>query len=184
MGPNRYVPGNKRWWDLFPAGVRSARWWTTTEGGIWGVPVDWFDTALMVNADVLDKIGVDPHNPWKTWAEMMDVCAKLKAKGYRTPFGGDALWSWWPRGIIGDMIMPRSVFEEADFKHRGIDVGLDDEEQVLAYWRGIYTAYAPWFAEYLKIMKEWAQYFPAGWFNQSFAGQNINYFLRQEEIYI
>ena len=182
MRPDHYVPGNKRWWDLFSKGVRSPRWWNTPYGGIWGVPVDWFDTALMVNADVLDKVGVDPHNPWKTWADMMDVLGRLQKKGYRTPFGGDALWSWWPQGIIGDMIMPLSVFHDADYKHRGLGLGLDEEESILAYWRGIWRTHAPWFVEYLKIMKEWSRFFPAGWYNQSFGNVNPTYFIKQEEV--
>lgn len=180
--PNHYVPGNKQWWDVFTKGVRSPRWWNSPYGGLWGVPVDWFDTALMVNADALDKVGVDPHHPWNTWADMMDVCVRLQKKGYRTPFSGDALWSWWPRGIIGDMIMPLSVFHEADFQHRGVGLGLDEEETVLAYYRGIYHTHAPWFVEYLKIMKDWSRFFPAGWFNQSFASTNPDYFIKQEEV--
>lgn len=161
--PNPYISGNKHWRDAFLPAVMNAKWASSVDGHFYGIPLDYFETALFIDVPAFTKAGVDPKNPWTTWADFIAAQAKLQKAGYRTPFTSVALWSWWPRGIIGDMIMPPSVFKEADFKHRGIALGLDAEEQARAFYKGIFTPTADYFVEYLHIMKEWSQFWPATW---------------------
>lgn len=179
--PNRYIPGNKRWRDAFLPSVMISKWASTVDGHFYGIPLDYFETALFVNVPIFEKAGLDPHNPWSTWTEFMAAQAKLQKVGYRAVFGSVALWSWWPRGIIGDMIFPPSVFKEADFKHRGVVLGLDAEETARAFYKGIYTPYADYFRTYLHMMKEWSQYWPATWATPATnSAQADNPFLTQQ----
>jgi ABC-type glycerol-3-phosphate transport system substrate-binding protein len=161
--PNPYIPGNPRWRDAFLPAVMSSRWGSTIDGHFYGIPLDYFETTLFVNTQALQKAGLNPHAPWSTWADFMVALGKLQKAGYPYTFNSQALWAWWPRGIIGDMIMPPSVFQQADFHHRGVTLGLDAESTARAYYKGIYTPYADYFREYLHMMKEWSQYWPPTW---------------------
>lgn len=178
--PNPYIAGNKHWRDAFLPAVVSAKYSSTVDGHFYGIPLDYFETSLFINVPAFQKAGLDAHNPWSTWAEFISAQAKLKKAGYSTPFNAAALWSWWPRGIIGDMIFPPSVFKEADFHHRGTALGLDAESQARAYYKGIFDPHADYFRTYLHIMKEWSQYWPATWATPATnAAQQDNPFLTE-----
>ena len=62
----------------------------TIDGKKWGVPYTYYQWGIYYRADIFKEHGIEPP---KTWAELLDASAKLKAAGI-TPFaiGTKALW--------------------------------------------------------------------------------------------
>ena len=70
--------------------LKSAAASMTIDGKKWGVPYTYYQWGIYYRADIFKEQGITPP---KTWAELLDACAKLKAAGI-TPFaiGTKALW--------------------------------------------------------------------------------------------
>lgn len=62
----------------------------TMNGKKWGVPYTYYQWGIYYRKDLFEQVGAKEP---KTWRELLDVCAKLKAAGI-TPFtiGTKALW--------------------------------------------------------------------------------------------
>ncbi len=70
--------------------LKSAAASMTINGKQWGVPYTYYQWGVYYRADIFAKMGLKEP---KTWKELLDVCAKLKAANI-TPFaiGTKALW--------------------------------------------------------------------------------------------
>lgn len=61
--------------------------------GTYGFPLDMNNMMIIFNKQMFADAGVDTDNPFTTWEEFMEACAKLSAKGY-TPFtSGFGSWT-------------------------------------------------------------------------------------------
>jgi len=63
--------------QLSPSHVRLA----TYEGKIFGLPFNAEGSYLIYNKGLFEQAGLDPENPPKTWAEIADAAAKIRALG-------------------------------------------------------------------------------------------------------
>lgn len=63
--------------QLSPSHVRLA----TFDGKIFGLPFNAEGSYLMYNKGLFEQAGLDPENPPKTWAEIADAAAKIRALG-------------------------------------------------------------------------------------------------------
>lgn len=83
--PNPYVPGNKRWIDLFNSkyyGYNQANS-VDAQGHLNWVPFNLVGIAVFYNKTAFSKAGISA--PITTFGDMMTACTKLKTAGY-TPF--------------------------------------------------------------------------------------------------
>lgn len=81
--PNKYVPGNTRWLDLFrPYLIQQIQ---GVNGDINVINADYTGTFVFYNVEMFQKAGV--QMPIRTWSEYTAACDKLKAAGL-TP------WAW------------------------------------------------------------------------------------------
>jgi len=161
--PNPYVPGNKHWRDIFYDAVFAPQWAFLDDGRFYQVAVDIFETVIYCNLDIFKKAGLlepdgRPHQP-RDWEDFFAMQEKIRRAGY-TPFWSPAFWSWWPTGILGDMLYGRDVLAKIDvLKPNGV---VEAEETNRAILKGIFTAYDPRYEAYMRIMKRWSQYWPRG----------------------
>ena len=63
--------------QLSPSHVRLA----TYDGKIFGLPFNAEGSYLIYNKGLFEQAGLDPENPPKTWAEIADAAAKIRALG-------------------------------------------------------------------------------------------------------
>lgn len=154
--PNPYVPGNTRWRDLFlPLAITPP--WQAADKQVYHLPVDLYLTALFYNMDILRASGVD-RLP-QTWAEFIDAQRRVKQAGYE-PFWCPAMWSHWPQVLFGEYLFDEAVFEKLDVLRP--DGRIDLEENVRGTYLGITGVHEARFKEYLRLMKEWSQYWKWG----------------------
>jgi len=64
--------------------------------------------GIAYNKDHFKKAGLDPNNPPKTWAQFINACGKLKAKGY-IPIGGGV-----KDGFLGEWYLVNSLTQNLD----------------------------------------------------------------------
>ena len=65
------IKGRIAGWDEF----------TGADGGAYAVPISIQGFAVYYNKDLWQKAGLDPAKAPQNWAELKDICAKLKASG-------------------------------------------------------------------------------------------------------
>jgi multiple sugar transport system substrate-binding protein len=76
--------------DGLHASLKPAAASMTINGKQWGVPYTYYPWGIYYRKDVFARLGIAPP---KTWPELLNACARLKAAGI-TPFamGSKALW--------------------------------------------------------------------------------------------
>lgn len=157
--PNPYVPGNRKWRDLFYVewmeSLRSA------DGKFYWVAPDMIPIGFIYNVNVFKKVGVKPQN---TWGSLMSIFEKLKGAGYVVAtmkpgggFGGGGSWLVHPLESVvwADKIPQMDVLRPNKI--------VDTEELVRAIKKGIFSVYDPRYREYLRLVKELTTYYPKGW---------------------
>ena len=77
--------------DVFPSALAETYW----DGKQWGFPSYQLTFGVAYNKKMFAGAGIDPENPFRTWAEFINCCAKLKAAGY-TPLGFGLKDGWLP----------------------------------------------------------------------------------------
>lgn len=94
MEPNPYIPGNKRWIDSLPPNFLKP--FQGLDGEIYALSADTSAQWIYYNPEHLSSINMKPPS---TWAELIEACAKLKAKGIvpYSQYGKGPGWnvSWW-----------------------------------------------------------------------------------------
>ena len=88
--PNPYIAGNKRWIDSLPP--HFLRPFTGLDGQIYALSADTSAQWIYYNPEHLDRINMKPP---ATWAELLEACAKLKAKGI-IPYSQQGKGPGWP----------------------------------------------------------------------------------------
>ncbi|MDN7676448.1 extracellular solute-binding protein [Burkholderia oklahomensis] len=68
--------------DNLDSKLKSAAPALTLNGKKWGIPYAYYQWGIYYRKDIFAKAGIEPP---KTWQELLDACAKLKANGV-TPF--------------------------------------------------------------------------------------------------
>lgn len=97
-----YDPG-QTWKDTLPESILKRMY--IAEGTVPGIPTTSQVVRIFYNADMFADAGCQVPT---TWAEYMDVCQKLKDKGY-TPFGfpntskSDLSWLWFCNSLANQM---------------------------------------------------------------------------------
>jgi len=76
-----YMPRSEL--DQLPPDQAAETFWN---GKQWGWPYYQLGNVFAYNKKMFAEVGADPNNPPKTWDAFIDVCQKLKNKGY-TPIG-------------------------------------------------------------------------------------------------
>ncbi|MGQ9628720.1 MAG: ABC transporter substrate-binding protein [bacterium] len=166
--PNPYTPGNKAWIDVFQPPVIASG--TAPDGRIYMITGDIVGTGIFYNKNIFQKVGVDVP---KTWKDFLEVQKKIKSAGY-IPFsismdlaGGVQLWGSWCTREIQDVLYDSKMGE---IKGTGKPVAhtwkpgenLPTKDMVRAIKKGTYSPKDPQFKEMLRILKEWSQYWPEG----------------------
>jgi raffinose/stachyose/melibiose transport system substrate-binding protein len=161
--PNPYS-SNPTWRDDFPEDAQVIKNVVQPDGGVYVAGFTQSGnvgaTGFVYNKDIFDEVGVDVP---KTWAEFLDIQAKIKAAGY-TPFlqptAGPLGWLVdWPRWVIQWQLFDDAM-DEVDIQ-APFDV-ITQYEVVRAYKKGIFTPKDPRYKETWRMMKEWSQYWQEG----------------------
>ena len=164
--PNPYVPGNKRWADIFQPGVIATG--TAPDGEMYVLPTGVVGTAIYYNKEIFARAGVDVP---ATWTEFMEVQRKIQAIG-RIPFAfhmaGAKYATNWSLRVIQDMILDSKLSEikgsDAPVERTMIEgEGVSQKELVAAILKGTYSAKDPQWQEQLRLLKEWSAYWGPGY---------------------
>ncbi len=161
--PNPYCPpgsqGNKRWRDQFYPEATNAK--RAPDGHLYSLPIDQVETCVFYNKELFQRVGAVPP---KSWAEWMEIHRKLKAAGV-LPFlmtGSQEMRYTWARRILNDQLWADRV-PEMDVRQTEYGFpGVDQQEFVRAYKKGIFSIHDPRYSELLRILKEWSAYWQPG----------------------
>ncbi|MCC6444488.1 MAG: extracellular solute-binding protein [Armatimonadetes bacterium] len=156
--PNPYVPGNKRWGDLFYADATDAK--RAPDGSLYALPIDQVETGIFYNKAIFRKAGVSPP---RTWEEFLAIQEKIRKAGY-IPFlmvGTQEMWITWTRSILQDQLF-NDLLSRMDVRVAEGFRGVDTQEFVRAYKKGIFSARNPRYRECLRILKDWSRYWQKG----------------------
>jgi ABC-type glycerol-3-phosphate transport system substrate-binding protein len=160
--PNPYVPGNKRWVDIFyPFMCREAR---APDGKIYTVVPDSAGTTTVYNKDIFKKVGVSVPT---TWGKFINVMGKIRAQGI-IPFGNTTYaiccpGIHWPIQRIQGGLIPKELVQQLDIDKSG---RIDVREVCKAVSEGAFRADLPFFKETWRLMKEFSKFWPPGFTGQ------------------
>lgn len=154
--PNRYIPGNKRWLNIFYKDATNSR--RAPDGTLYVLPIDQVEAGIYYNKDIFRKVGVRPP---RTWAEFMEISKKIKDAGY-VPFLCNAQVTMqlsWVTAILQDQLWndKRPLMDVRSVNAGGFP-GIDAQEFVRAYKKGIWSVRDPRNLEVYRILKEWSPY--------------------------
>lgn len=154
--PNPYIPGNRVWYDTFGKQLVELR--RSATGELWSLPVSMVATIIYYNRDMFQQAGVTAP---RTWAEFMDVQAKLKAAGI-TPMLFDLSnatnLSWSYRIFISHFYNSKMPQIELGTPNRVVSA----EEFARAVSKGIISATDPQHLAVLQLYPGWSQYWQQG----------------------
>jgi multiple sugar transport system substrate-binding protein len=117
--------------DFWPGAMKSVMW----EGKSYGVPTNNETMALIWNADIFERAGLDPNNPPATWD---DVVAYSKQINEKLGIAGYGLVARKNAGNTPYRFMPQlwayggGVFDEADPSPTYDEIRLDSPESIRA----------------------------------------------------
>lgn len=165
--PNPYST-NKTWRDDFPNnGVALAP--VTVNDKVLMVGMthtgDLGDTAILYNQDILDKAGVKSLP--KTWTELYDAMAKIKAAGYQPWYmptaGNEAYIFTWYVDILSDQLFDAQIKQcdgAAGDKANGF---IWPREMSYCIKKGILNTKLPAYTTLFQEMKKWSAYWNEGY---------------------
>lgn len=154
--PNPYVPGNKRWIDVFKPKAFGLKLTVDPEGHVDFIPFNMFTAGVFYNTSAFAKAGV--RAPIKTFTDLLAACGKLEAAGY-TAFGMDDSdlgigWTW---QVVSNMLLTKyyDKFNYFDATGKpGSNPTLTQEDLVRATATGQLTTKTPEVTESLKLVKQ------------------------------
>lgn len=157
--PNKYTRTTKPWIDYFYEDATNAR--RAADGKLYVLPIDQVETGIYYNKDIFRKVGVQPPD---TWEELLEVSRKLDAAGYVPMlFVGDQMRFGWARNLLHDQLWDDKL-PEIDVKDEGFGfLGVDTQEFVRAYKKGIWSPQDPRYRDLLRILKDWSQTWNPDW---------------------
>ncbi|MEM3714088.1 MAG: extracellular solute-binding protein [Nitrososphaeria archaeon] len=169
--------GKEHWKDAIPEFV-----WNTTvapDGKQYSLCLDWAETGLYYNEEIFNKLGISPN--FTSWDQFMQDLKIIKEHGY-IPLDFGMSSSQWSTYQWVDDIFTTAVFasevpqmempkynEQYNQYYKGEEWrDLTPEEIAKAIYDGLYSAYSPQFVEFLKLVKEFSQYWPNGFASLSY----------------
>lgn len=165
--PNPYVPGNKRWIDIFYPDSLS-RWRATSDRHLYCIPIDQVEIGIFYNKDIFKKCGIDEAELKDiTWDRFLDIQRRIKDAG-EVPFlmpAGDNMRVGWMRDIINDMLYAGiyNTLNTIDDPDLAGTSSLDAQEKVRALRKGLVNFDDERYWECWRLIKEWSQYWQAGY---------------------
>lgn len=147
-----YDPG-RPWKDTLPESILERMY--IAEGTVPGIPTTSQVVRIFYNADMFKDAGCEVPG---TWAEYMEVCQKLKDKGY-TPFGfpnaskSDLSWLWFCNSLSNQM--NHALLADIDVSGNGY---AELPEIVKAFKEGKLDFTAEPLKESYQLMKDFSQY--------------------------
>ncbi|MEU6795281.1 extracellular solute-binding protein [Nonomuraea wenchangensis] len=120
--------------DALKGQAQPAQWESAVspDGSVYGVPLDMSTLALYYRTDLLDKAGIDA--PPKTWEELVEDIATLRASGVKKPYSQD--WGnldW--IGYFNYLYQAGGAFYTPDCKP---SLDTPQAERALTYWVDLY----------------------------------------------
>ena len=165
--PNPYVPGNKRWADIFYPGVLSF-WGANADHRYYAVPIDQVEIGIFYNKNIVAECGIGPEEfPPRDWAHFMDIQRRIKQAG-AVPFlmtGMDSMRVEWVYNVLTDMLY-EEIYDRLNvvdgFQTSGT-WGVNLQEKVRAHKKGIVSIGDDRYWEMWRIIKDWSQYWQQGY---------------------
>lgn len=157
---NPYTSSSKPWIDHFYEDATNAR--RAPDGKLYALPIDQVETGIFYNKDIFRRVGVQPP---ETWSEFVEVHQKLEEAGYVAMlFVGDAMRFGWARTLLHDQLF-NDKLPLVDVKREDQSgfLGVDAQEFVRAYKKGIWSVRDPRYRDLLRILKDWSQYWNDDW---------------------
>jgi ABC-type glycerol-3-phosphate transport system substrate-binding protein len=162
--PNPYVPGNKRWMDLFGEKIISTR--VSSTGKLWSLPISLVATSIYYNQDLFDELGLQAPEDWESF---MQVLSTIKEKTDVIPFLFDMSTtnnaSWAYRVFLSFLFEP--LLPQIDLNGDEI---VSSEEFARAVTSGLIGADNPRHREILNLFDEWKEYFQKGFLSKPAPG--------------
>jgi len=157
--PNPYVPGNRRWMDIFlnQALVNAKR---APDSKLYCLSIDIVETAIYYNKTLFDSLGL--RIP-ETWQEFIALQQALRDAGYTPLASFKNLSSDWGQDIIFDMLY-YGIIDRLD-----VEPSLETQKAYLTHYlslkevaflfrKGFFTPRDPRWVEMYRILKEWRGY--------------------------
>lgn len=155
--PNPYVPGNKRWLDLFAnqalMGAKRA-----PDGKLYCLSVDVVETGVFYNKTLLTQLGIDGMPD--TWEGMLDVLGRVGETRITPMTSGGNLASDWGQDIIFEMLyhdilptldlIPSRPDAEGYLGHY-----LDPSEAGFLFTKGFFSPRDPRWREMNRLLRQW-----------------------------
>jgi raffinose/stachyose/melibiose transport system substrate-binding protein len=160
--PNPYVPGNRRWLDLFNPSIIADI--TAPNGAIYIIDGDYVATAVYYSHALFAKAGITKLPA--DWAEFMAIHERLAAK-HISPLavpldvGTNYGASWWGRKAMTEFFEPEAPLLNVDHSH----FSMSTLDLALAVRRGIFTMKNPRYAAVWTLLKQWSKYWAPGYTN-------------------
>jgi hypothetical protein len=147
--PNKYVPGNTKWLDLFNVGFTQQI--TSPTGEINVIAADYVATLVMYNKRMFREAGIDFDI--KNWSDYTKACELLKAKGFtpwQFPFKSWTGWMTrlWDTNLYMNDFANLAVIGGPDA------ISISPLETAIGVKNGYFTSKDPRFIGWWPIMKE------------------------------
>jgi ABC-type glycerol-3-phosphate transport system substrate-binding protein len=163
--PNPYVPGNRRWADIFyPSALQS--WTAGHNNHSYGIPIDQVEVGIFYNKDILRRCGIREQDlPPETWQEFLDIQQKIRDAGeipFLMPAAGPMRIDWVYR-ILFDQIYDTS-FDELNVVARVGEprAGVSKQEIIRGLKRGLIEVGDDRYFAIWQIIKDWSRYWQDG----------------------
>ncbi|MBW7884533.1 MAG: carbohydrate ABC transporter substrate-binding protein, partial [Caldilineaceae bacterium] len=168
--PNPYIeagqPGSERWADNFQDYVLNQT--RAADGNWYQASLDWVETGLYYNKEILAQAGVDPAS-WQSWGDFVADMTKVKettdvdALGTYMRQQGWSNW-WWADDIFLTVAWADMADEFYMEKYKDPNRTwrqLNPEEIAKAVLEGKLVATDPRMDDYLRMSKEFVSLLPA-----------------------
>ena len=164
--PNPYIPGNKRWGEIFNKGVL-AFWASSATGGFYCVPINQVEVGIFYNKTIMAECGIGLDElPPRDWAHFIDIQDRIKKAGH-VPFfliaSGMARMTW-VYYILNDMLYAE-IYDQlnaVDNPNNSRTWGISVQEKVRGHKLGIVSVEDDRYWETWRIIKHWSQYWQDG----------------------
>ncbi len=152
--PNPYVPGNKKWIDLFYERIFTP----AADGQYYYVAPDLIGLGLLYNKDILEKVGI--NEPPSTFNQLLEDCQKVKDAGYIAYF---PVYPWYQYYVIPLYIWRDEISKMGPLQ----DGAVTTEGFTKAYYDGVFNPLGERMKEYLKVSGELYKMYPTGFLSMS-----------------
>lgn len=168
--PNPYVPGNKRWIDIFYPGALG-RWRSSADRHLYCIPIDQVEIAIFYNKKIMAACGIDMEkelaSPEWDWHRFIELQKQIKDNGY-VPFlmpAANNMRLLWMHDILNDMLFAE-VYDQlnaVDDPDMPEATSLSGQEKVRALKKGLVSLQDDRYWETWRIIRDWSNYWQEGY---------------------